>query len=88
MRRDGIYLHKRPLQSNRSLSENKHFGVCAYLFKVEAFRKNKHRHIVNIGVYAYLRALFFLNNEEFGHKCILGQAPRVNEQILFVFHRN
>jgi hypothetical protein len=36
-------------------------GACpriGILFKIEAFLENKHRHIVNIGVYAYLRALF------------------------------
>jgi hypothetical protein len=29
----------------------------------------------DIGVYAYLRALFFENSEELGGKGILGQAP-------------
>jgi len=29
----------------------------------------------DIGVYAYLRALFFRNSEEFGQKGILGQPP-------------
>jgi hypothetical protein len=29
----------------------------------------------DIGVYAYLRALFFENSEELGRKGILGQAP-------------
>ena len=36
-----------------------------------------------LGVYAYLRALFFLNNEEFGHKCIFGQAPSVSLRLPF-----
>jgi len=31
-----------------------------YLLKeIEALRKNKHSHIFDIGVYAYLRVLFF-----------------------------
>jgi hypothetical protein len=29
----------------------------------------------DIGVYAYLRALFFQNNEELGKKDVLGQPP-------------
>jgi len=29
----------------------------------------------DIGVYAYLRALFFGNSEEFGQKGIFGQPP-------------
>ena len=43
-----------------------HFGVYAYLPKIEKFLKNKHSHMFDIGVYAYLRALFFRNSEEFG----------------------
>jgi hypothetical protein len=73
-----------PLYSNRRLSENRHFGVYAYLFKIEAFRENKHRHIFNIGVYAYLRALFSLNNEEFGQNGIFGQPPR-HQMVLYSF---
>ena len=44
-------------------------GACpriGILFKIEAFTENKHSHIYDIGVYAYLRALFPVNNEEFG----------------------
>ena len=31
----------------------------------------------DIGVYAYLRALFFHNNDELGERGILGQPPRL-----------
>jgi hypothetical protein len=34
----------------RSLSKNRAFGVYAYLVKVEAFPKNKHSHMFDIGV--------------------------------------
>jgi hypothetical protein len=44
--------------------------------QIEAFRKNKHSHMFDIGVFAYLRALFFRNNEELRIKGILGQPPR------------
>ena len=43
-------------------------GACpriGILFKIEKFLKNTHSHIVDIGVFAYLRALFFGNSEEF-----------------------
>jgi hypothetical protein len=43
--------------------------------QIEKFSKNKHSHICDIGVCAYLRALFFENFEELGRKGILGQAP-------------
>jgi len=54
---------KPAVQKNCPLGAYPRIGV---LFKTEAFWENKHRHIVNIGVYAYLRALFSQNNEEFG----------------------
>jgi len=44
-------------------------GACpriGILFKIEKFLKNKHSHMFNIGVYVYLRALFFGNSEESG----------------------
>ena len=31
--------------------------------------------MADIGVFAYLRVLFFQDNEEFGEKCIVGQPP-------------
>jgi len=34
--------------------------------QIEVFRKNKRSHIVNIEVSAYLRALFYENNEALG----------------------
>jgi len=34
----------------------------------EAYEKNNHRHIVDIGVYAYLRGLLFSYNEDIGAK--------------------
>ncbi len=42
-------------------------GVCpriAILSQIKAFLKNTHSHIADIGVCAYLRALYFLINEE------------------------
>jgi hypothetical protein len=38
--------------------------------KIEKFPENKHSHIVDIGVYAYLRALFSGNSEEFEQKAL------------------
>jgi hypothetical protein len=59
-------------------------GACPRIgisSQIEKFSKNKHSHMYDIGVYAYLRALFFENSEELGEKGILGQDPR--EQQLF-----
>ena len=47
---------------------NHALGACpriGILFKIEKFLKNTHSHIDGIGVFAYLRALFFGNSEEF-----------------------
>jgi len=44
----------------RNLSENRDFVQNREILK------NKHSHMFDIGVYAYLRALFFWNSEEFG----------------------
>ena len=44
-------------------------GACpriGVLVKIEKFSQNKHSHITDIGIFAYLRALFFENSEEFG----------------------
>jgi hypothetical protein len=44
-------------------------GACPRIgiwVKIEKFSQNKHSHIVDIGIFAYLRALFFDNSEEFG----------------------
>jgi len=48
------------------------------LFKIKAFLKNTHSHIVNISESraSLTGALFFGNNAEFGQNGILGQAPR------------
>jgi hypothetical protein len=54
-------------------------GACpriGILFKIKAFIKNKHSHIYDIGVYAYLRASFSMDNEEIRQNGILGQAHR------------
>ncbi len=37
----------------------------ATIGRLRGLRKNKHRHIGDIGVYAYLRALFFEHDAEF-----------------------
>ena len=55
----------------RSLFENRHFGVYAYLFKIEIFKK------ISTVIWLVLQALFFLNSEEFGQNGILSQAPGV-----------
>ena len=68
---EGIPLNVQP----RNLFENRHFGVYVYLFKIEKSQKNKHSHMFDIGVYAYLRALFFCDSEEFGRTGTLGQPP-------------
>jgi hypothetical protein len=52
----------------------KHSITIGYLeqlvfsFKIEACEKKYPRHIINIGVYAYLRGYFFEHNEEIGRK--------------------
>ena len=46
-------------------------GACrirVIVSQIEAFSKIKHSHIVTIGVYACLRALIFVNNEDMGEK--------------------
>ena len=40
------------------------FEVYAYLPEVKDCEKNEHRHMCDIGVYAYLRALFFEHDAE------------------------
>jgi len=47
------------------------------LFKIKAFLKNTHSHVVNISESrtSLTGALFFGNNAEFGQNGILGQAP-------------
>jgi hypothetical protein len=48
------------------------------LSQIEAFSKNKHRHIVDISEprASLTGALIFENNEELGEKSFLGQSPR------------
>jgi hypothetical protein len=39
-----------------------------FSFEIKDCKKNKRRHIFDIGVYAYLRALFFERDAEIGRK--------------------
>ena len=53
----------------KNLPENSIFS------QIEAFRKNKHSHMFDIGVYATYEHCFFDNNEELGKKGIRGLPP-------------
>ncbi len=53
--------------------------LLGFSFKVEACLKNNHRHIIDIGVFAYLRGLFFQHNEVSGDSERLGEKT-VNQQ--------
>ena len=47
----------------RKLSENRHFGVCDYLFKIEEFSTNKYSHISDIPRIIFLPILKNLGEE-------------------------
>jgi len=48
------------------LVSNESVDLLGFWFEIEAYEKNNHRHMLDIGVCAYLRAFFFGNSEEFG----------------------
>ena len=65
----------------RNLSENRHFGVCAYLFKIEKFTKTSIAMCLISESTLTCENYFFWNSEEFGLKVILGQAPGWSDAI-------
>jgi hypothetical protein len=60
--------------------------IIAIFSQIKAFSKIKRSHIVNIGVYAYLRALIFENNEDMGEKGIIRQTPSEISKGCLVYH--
>ncbi len=65
-------------KTRRSLEDCSIIGI---LGKIEKFSQNKHSHIVDIGVFAYLRALFFANSEEFGQVSADSERPLSNSLL-------